>query len=94
MAGLNKGADFILGIDDGKNRYLLGCQRLSAAYSLASTSDFARAVGDEVAFFKAVRATIVKASPATGQSLEDLDIALAQLVCSAVSSQGVVDVLA
>ena len=94
MAGLNHGADFILGIDDGKNRYLLGCQRLSAAYSLASTSDFARAVGDEVAFFKAVRATIVKASPASGQSLEDLDIALAQLVSSAVSSQGVVDVLA
>lgn len=94
MAGLNRGADFILGLDDGKNRYLRGCQRLSAAYSLASTSDFARAVGDEVAFFKAVRATIVKASPSTGQSLEDLDIALAQLVSSAVSSQGVVDVLA
>jgi type I restriction enzyme, R subunit len=93
MAGLNKGADFILGLEDGKSRYLRAVQSLTAAYSLASTSDFAKAVGDEVAFFKGIRATIVKASPATGQSLEDVDIALQQLVSSAVSSNGVVDVL-
>jgi len=46
-----------------------------------------------VAFFKGVRATIVKISPADGQSLEEIDLALQQLVSEAVGSRGIVDVL-
>ncbi len=42
MLGLNKGADHILGLEDGKSRYLRACASLAKAYSLASTSDYAR----------------------------------------------------
>ncbi len=93
MLGLNKGADHILGIEDGKTRYLRSCSSLAKAFSLASTSDYARGIGDEVAFFKGVRATIIKVSPSGGQSLEEIDLALAQLVSDAIGSRGIVDVL-
>ena len=49
MLGLNKGADHILGLEDGKSRYLRSCASLAKAFSLASTSDYARGIGDEVA---------------------------------------------
>ncbi len=93
MLGLNKGADHILGLEDGKSRYLRSCASLAKAFSLASTSDYARGIGDEVAFFKGVRATIIKVSPSGGQSLEEIDLALAQLVSDAIGSRGIVDVL-
>jgi type I restriction enzyme R subunit len=93
MIGLNKGADHVLGLEDGKSRYLRSCASLAKAFSLASTSDYARGIGDEVAFFKGVRATIIKVSPSGGQSLEEIDLALAQLVSDAVGSRGIVDVL-
>jgi type I restriction enzyme R subunit len=94
LEGLTRGADHILGLPDGKTRYLKATKRLSEAYALASTSDLAHSLSDEVAYFKGVRATIVKISPSNGQSLEDVELALQQLVSEAVSSQGVVDVLA
>ncbi|HTV73439.1 MAG TPA: type I restriction endonuclease subunit R [Candidatus Acidoferrales bacterium] len=93
MAGLNYGADHILGLESGKSRYLRSCASLAKAFSLASTSDYARGIGDDVAFFKGVRATIVKISPTGAQSLEEVDLALAQLVSEAVASRGIVDVL-
>ena len=93
MLGLNKGADHILGLEDGKSRYLRACASLARAFSLASTSDFARGIDDEVAYFKGVRATIVKVSPSGGQSVEEVELALQQLVSEAVGSQGIVDVL-
>ncbi len=93
MLGLNKATDHVLGLEDGKSRYLRSCASLAKAFSLASTSDYARGIADEVAFFKGVRATIVKISPSGGQSLEEIDLALQQLVSEAVGSRGIVDVL-
>ncbi len=93
MVGLNKGADHVLGVQDGKSRYLRSCASLAKAFSLASTSDYARGISDEVAFFRGVRATIIKVSPSGSQSLEEIDLALQQLVSEAVGSQGIVEVL-
>lgn len=93
MLGLTNGSDHILGLDNGKSRYLRACASLGKAFSLASTSDYARGISDEAAFFKGVRATIAKISPSAGQSLEEIDLALQQLVSEAVGSRGVVDVL-
>jgi type I restriction enzyme R subunit len=93
MTGLAKGADHVLGLEAGKTRYLRACSSLAKAFSLASTSDYARGIADEVAFFKGVRATIIKISPSSGQSLEEIDLALQQLVSEAIGSRGIVDVL-
>ncbi|NNM99927.1 MAG: type I restriction endonuclease subunit R [Candidatus Eremiobacteraeota bacterium] len=94
MLGLNKGADHILGLEDGKSRFLRACESLAKGFSLASTSAYARGIADEVAFFRGVRATIVKVSGGAGQSLEEIDLALQQLVSEAVGARGIVDVLA
>jgi type I restriction enzyme R subunit len=93
MLGLNKAADHILGLEDGKPRYLRACASLAKSNALASTTAYAHAIEDEVAFFKGVRATIVKVSPSGGQTIEEIDLALQQLVSEAVGSQGIVDVL-
>lgn len=93
MLGLTKGSDLILESAETKARYLRASASLAKAFSLASTSDYARAIADEVAFFKGVRATILKVEPSAGQSLEEVDLALQQLVSEAVGSQGIVDVL-
>ena len=94
IEGLNLAVDHILGLEDGKSRYLRACASLGKAFSLASTTDYARAVSDEIAFFRGVRVTIVKISPSGGQTLEEVDLALQQLVSDAIGSQGVIDVLA
>ncbi|MBV9718019.1 MAG: type I restriction endonuclease subunit R [Candidatus Eremiobacteraeota bacterium] len=94
LAGLNEAADFILGVEGLRSRFLEGVLRVLRVFALASTSDLGRALSDEVAFFRGVRATIVKATPPGAQSAEDVDLALQQLVSEAVATQGVVDVLA
>jgi type I restriction enzyme R subunit len=79
-------SDHVLGLHEGKKRCLSACASLAKAFSLASTSDYARGIADDVAFFKGVRTTIVKVSPAGGQSLEEIDLGLQQLISEAVGS--------
>ena len=90
---LAKGADHVLGLEDRKKGYLRACASLARVFSLASTSACARGISDEMAFFKGVRATIVKVSPAGGRNFEEIDLALQQLVSEAVGSRGIVDAL-
>ncbi len=80
LAGLNDAADFVLGVEGLRPRFLTGVARLLKVFALASTSDLGRALSDEIAFFRGVRSTIVKASPPGVQSPEDVGLALPQLV--------------
>jgi type I restriction enzyme R subunit len=66
---------------------------LSKAYALASASDEARKVRDEVGFFQTVRAAMSKASDAETQTSASREMAIRQLVDRAVSSAGIVDIL-
>ncbi|MGE0294773.1 MAG: type I restriction endonuclease subunit R [Hyphomonadaceae bacterium] len=75
-------------------RYLDIMLELTKAYALASASDEARAIRDEVGFFQAVRAAIAK-STATGKlSQADKAFAVQQLIDRAIASSEIVDVLA
>jgi type I restriction enzyme R subunit len=75
-------------------RFLDITLELTKAYALASASDEARAIRDEVGFFQAVRAAISK-STATGKlSQADKAFAIQQLVDRAIASSEIVDVLA
>jgi len=66
---------------------------LSKAFALASASDEARAVRDEVGFFQTVRAAMAKASEANTQTSASREMAIRQLVDRAVTSAGIVDIL-
>jgi type I restriction enzyme R subunit len=74
-------------------RYLDMTLELTKAYALASASDAAREIRDEVGFFQAVRAAIAKrtASGKIGQA--DKAMAVHQLIDRAVASAEIIDIL-
>jgi len=61
---------------------------------LASASDEARAIRDEVGFFQAVRAALVKSAGGAGTSAADREFAIRQILDRAVVSTEIVDILA
>ncbi|PSJ40592.1 type I restriction endonuclease subunit R [Allosphingosinicella deserti] len=74
-------------------RYLDMVLELSKAFALASASDEARNIRDEVGFFQAIRAALAKTT-ATGRICEtDRAFAVQQLVDRAVASSEIIDIL-
>src|SRR6266508_4926746 len=49
---------------------------------------------DEVSFFQAVRASLIKRAPGDAKTDDDLNLAVRQIVSRAVASDGVVDIFA
>jgi type I restriction enzyme R subunit len=100
MAGIAAAMDFILGLDDGRKRYLQASTELSAAFSLSVPHPAALRVRDEVGFFQAVRAGLMKLGSGGGggggddDTPEDVDTAIRQIVSRAVASDRVVDIFA
>src|SRR5690606_23493872 len=82
---------------DGKKaaqrRYQDAVLALSKAYALASASDEARAMREEVGFFQAIRAALVKTAGGAAGSSQERDFAIQQLVSRAVVSTEIVDIL-
>lgn len=84
-------ANHILGLDDGKKRYLDEMLALTKAFSLCGTLDAAKKHKEEIAFFQAVKAVIQKAGPKPPHSIKP-DVAIKQLIDNAVISDGVEDI--
>ncbi len=66
---------------------------LSVAYSLASSSKEGQAIRDEVGFFQAIREALVKSVGGTGKSRESKELAIRQIINSAIVSTEIVDIL-
>lgn len=75
-------------------RYQDAVLALSKAFALASASDEARAIRDEVGFFQTVRAALVKSADGVGKSAADREFAIQQILDRAVVSTEIVDILA
>ncbi len=84
--------------EDGKRRenrrYQDAVLALSKAFALASASDEARAIRDEVGFFQTVRAALVKSAAGSGRSAAEREFAIQQILDRAVVSTEIVDILA
>ena len=74
-------------------RYQDAVLELSKAYALASASDEARSIRDEVGFFQAVRAALVKTTATGKMSDRARSFAVEQLLNRAVASAEIVDIL-
>jgi len=75
-------------------RYQDAVLALSKAFSLASASDEARSIREEVGFFQAIRAALAKSAIGSGKNQQDKDLAIQQIVSRAVISTEIVDILA
>ncbi|SED72103.1 type I restriction endonuclease subunit R [Bradyrhizobium erythrophlei] len=84
--------------DDGKRlenrRYQDAVLALTKAFALASASDEARGIRDEVGFFQTVRAALVKSADSAGRNGGARDFAIQQILDRAVVSTEIVDILA
>lgn len=67
---------------------------LSQAFALASASDAAREIREEVGFFQAIRAALIKSSTGSGVTQQERELAIQQIVSRAVVSTEIVDILA
>ena len=85
--------EHILGLDDGKNRYINEVNKLSQAFAIAVPHEKAMEVKDDIAFFQAVKARMVKftAGKERGENY-DYETAIKQIVDQALSSDEVVDI--
>jgi len=83
----------ILGLNDGKKRYIDEVAALSRAFSIAVPHDQAMDVKDEVAFFQAVKARLVKFdATGSGRSDEEIETAIKQVIDQALVTEKVIDV--
>ncbi len=76
-----------------QRRYDDAVLALSKSYAIASASDEARGIRDEVGFFEAIRAALVKSLAASGKGTADRDLAIQQIVSRAVVSTDIVDIM-
>jgi type I restriction enzyme R subunit len=83
--------------DEGKKRahrrYADAVLALSKAFALAAASDLARAIREEVGFFQAIRAALVKSVAGEGRSAADRELAIQQIVSRAVVSTEIIDIM-
>ena len=86
-------ANHVLGIKDGKKRFADQAVAMSKAFTLCCTLDEAKAVREEVAFFQAVKVILTKRDLTHKKKTdEERELAIRQIIGSAVVSEDVVDV--
>jgi type I restriction enzyme R subunit len=85
--------EHILGLENGRKRYVDEVTALSQAFAIAIPHDQAVDVKDEVAFFQAVKARLAKfASGGTGKTDDEIETAIRQVIDAALVSDKVVDI--
>jgi type I restriction enzyme R subunit len=83
--------EHILAEEEGKARLLKVVTELSQAFALSVPDPESIRIRDDVAFFQAVKAALMKSTAGAGLQGEDLDHAIRQIVSRAISTDGVVD---
>ncbi|WP_396622288.1 type I restriction endonuclease subunit R [Marinobacter sp. W-8] len=88
-------ANYVLGLPDGKKRFLNTVLAITKAYSLCGTLDEARALQKEIAFLSAVKAAITKSTSVDRKLTQaEKSSALKQILDNAIVAEGVDDVFA
>jgi len=87
--------EHILGLEDGKTRFIREVTLLSQAFALSIPNESAMNIKDDIAFFQAVKARLVKfegPGGGTGKSDIEIETAIKQIVDEALSSDKVIDI--
>ena len=94
--------EHILGLEDGKKRYINEVTALSKAFAIAIPHEQAMDVKDEVAFFQAVKARLAKfdlsaciaqaGGTGSGKTDEEIETTIRQVIDKALVSEQVIDI--
>ncbi len=85
--------DHVLGLEDGRKRFINEVTALSLAFAIAVPHEQAMDVRDEVGFFQAVKARLAKFdSTGEGRSNEEIETTIRQVIDKALVSEQVIDV--
>jgi type I restriction enzyme R subunit len=85
--------EFVLGLEDGKNRFTKQVTLLSQAFSLSAPNLKVMELSDRIGFFQAIKTRLTKFEPSgSGKSDAEIETAIRQIVDKAVVSEGVIDV--
>jgi type I restriction enzyme R subunit len=86
--------EYIVQQENGKDRCVQAVRELSQAFALAVPHQEALRIRDDLAFFQAVQAVLIKRAPGEIRPEEELDHAVRQIISRAVAPEGVVDIFA
>lgn len=93
MSIILQSEEHILGLEDGKARFIREVTLLSQAFALSIPHPRAMEIKDDIAFFQAVKARLVKFEGTGGcKSDIEIDTAIKQIVDEAISSDKVMDI--
>lgn len=85
--------EHILGLEDGKKRYINEVTALSKAFAIAIPHDLAMDAKDEISFFQAVKARLAKFdSTGSGKTDEEIETTIRQVIDKALVTEKVIDV--
>ena len=85
--------EHILGLEDGKKRYINEVTALSKSFAIAIPHEQAMDVKEEVAFFQAVKARLAKFNgTGAGKTDEEIETTIRQVIDQALVSEQVIDV--
>jgi len=85
--------EHILSLENGKKRYIDEVTALSKAFSIAIPHEQAMAVKDEVAFYQAVKARLVKFDiTGAGRTDEEIETTIKQVIDKALVTEKVIDI--
>lgn len=88
-----QGANYILGLGNGKDRFLNSVTALSKSFALSVPHPYTIDIRDEVGLFQAIKARIVKVTQSgKGKSDEELETAIKQILSDAIVSEEVIDI--
>jgi len=92
VALLPKALEHVLAQEGGKERCIQAVRELSKAFALAVPNDDALRIRDDLTFFQAVQAALIKRAPGDPRPDQDIDHAVRQIISRAVAPEGVVDI--
>ncbi len=93
LSWILKAEDFVLGLEDGKKRFVNEVTALGKAFAIAIPNEQAMDVKDEVAFFQAVKARLCKFDhTGTGHTDEEIETTIRQVIDQALVSEKVIDI--
>lgn len=85
--------EHILGLENGKKRYINEVTALSKAFAIAVPHDQAMDAKEEIAFFQAVKARLVKFdATGSGRTDEEIETTIRQVIDKALVTEKVIDV--